>query len=321
MKKLSTTNAKHQGEFQGLVIERKGPVLTVESSNGTIVDCEGHGPGKKAVVGDMVSYDTAATDLAQGVITQIHPRKNSLIRADALHRKPQTIAANIDRIYIVVALEPPMREGLIDRYLVCAHAQGLEASIIYNKVDLIDDDELYEEIRENLQCYVDLGYPLFYVSAETGAGLDDLRKTLDGERSIFVGHSGVGKTSLLNALDPGLGRKVQDLSAASGRGQHTTSASALFHLPSGGDVIDSPGIRSLGIWQLDPDTLRDHFIEFADYAPGCRFNNCRHLEEPGCAVKAALDRCEIAQHRYDHYVSIRNSLIDIEQGSAQDFFD
>ncbi len=309
----------------GRVIARKGPVVTVETANG-VFDCEGRGPGKKAVVGDIVRYALGCeTGLAEGLVTAIADRKNALVRSDALSRKPQALAANVDRLYIVVALEPPMRPGLIDRYLVAAHAQGFEASIVYNKWDLVDDPELEDEIREDLEIYPDLGYPVYFASAENGEGLDALKRALAGECSIFVGHSGVGKTSLLNKLAPGLDLRVQDLSPASGRGQHTTTAAALFHLPSGGDLIDSPGIRGFGLWEMDPDELRLHFVEFADFAEECRFHNCRHLAEPGCAIKAAVARQEISKSRYASYVGIFNSLIDFaqgqNQGSSKDFFD
>lgn len=284
-------------------------MFTVETDAGERVDCVVRGRKQDVVVGDRVRFEPDVdNEMAAGLITAVAPRESALVRADALGRRAQVLAANLDRVFVVCAVEPPVREGLIDRYLVAAHAQGLEAAIVFNKLDLAEPEEL-DEIREMLDVYPALGLELLYVSAEDGTGLDALREATRGRCSIFVGHSGVGKTSLLNALDPGLGERVQDLSVASGRGQHTTTTSALYALPGGGEVIDSPGVRGFGLWGIDADAVRHHFPEFVERAPGCKFADCRHIHEPQCAVLAALDAGEIAESRYDSYLKIRASLM------------
>lgn len=293
----------------GRVITRLGPVYTVEADDGSLIDCIARGRAKKAVVGDRVRFETDVdNEMAEGLVTGIGPRHSALVRADAMGRRAQTLAANIGRIFIVAAVEPPLREGLIDRYLVAAHAQGIEASIVFNKVDLLDAEEA-EEVGARLAVYPPLGYPVLFASAESGHGVEELRAATRGLCSIFVGHSGVGKTSLLNVLDPGLGERVQALSAASGRGQHTTTTSALYALPGGGEVIDSPGVRGFALWGIDADSVHKHFPEFLELADQCRFANCRHLEEPQCRVIEAVESGEIAESRYDSYLKIRESLL------------
>ncbi len=299
----------------GQVIARKGPVMTIELPGGETVDCIGHGPGKGAVVGDLVHLDFDAEDeravsaMCAGVVRHVSERRTELIRSDALGRRAQVLAANVDMLFIVVAPEPPLREGLIDRYLVAADRAGLVARVVFNKIDLLDDAGLLDAL-ERLQIYPKLGYPLHLTSADSRQGVDALAEALVGQTSIFVGHSGVGKTSLLNALDPGLGERVQDLSGASGRGQHTTSASALYHLPRGGDLIDSPGVRGFGLWDIAPEEVKDHFVELATRADQCRFADCQHISEPGCAVLSALKKREISEKRYDSYLRIRDSIDD-----------
>ncbi|MCA9541602.1 MAG: ribosome small subunit-dependent GTPase A [Myxococcales bacterium] len=291
---------------------RLGPVFTVRTAEGEDVECVARGDGKRAVVGDDVRFvPDADTEMAQGLIIGIGERRTALVRADALGRREQVLAANLDRIFVVTAVEPPLREGLIDRYLVVAHAQGIEAHIIFNKVDLIaDDPAALEDIGDRLAIYPRLGYPVHFTAASTGAGLGDLRRALRRRTSIFVGHSGVGKTSLLNALDPALGERVQALSEASGRGRHTTSSSFLHVLPDGGEVIDSPGVRAFGLWDIDPDEVGSHFVELARLAPRCKFADCRHVHEPECAVLAAVEAGRIEESRYASYVNIRTSLLE-----------
>ncbi len=294
---------------EGRVVTRRGPVLTVEMDDGVVVECVARGKGKRAVVGDRVRFARDAdTEMAAGLVTEVAERRSALVRADALGRREQVLAANIDHIFVVVTIEPPLREGLIDRYLVAAHMQGIDASVVFNKVDLLDDPDLIDEVGERLAPYPGLGHPVYFVSAATGHGLDELRDALRDRCSVFVGHSGVGKTSLLNGLDPTLGERVQALSESSGRGQHTTSGAMLHHLPGGGDVIDSPGVRGFAIWGLEPRELRDHFPEFVELADRCRFKDCQHLEEPACAVQAAVEDGAIAESRYASYLKIRASL-------------
>jgi ribosome biogenesis GTPase / thiamine phosphate phosphatase len=294
----------------GRVVGRIGPVLIVETEAGALVRCVAQGRRKTVVVGDNVGFapDTETT-LAQGLVLEVLERRSALTRADALGRREQILAANIDTIFIVVCTEPPLREGLIDRYLVAAEMQGIDAEIVFNKVDLIaSDPEQLEEVAARLAAYPPLGYPVHFVSAHAGHGVNELAGAFEEQTSILVGHSGVGKTSLLNALNPVLAERVNELSDSSGRGQHTTSASALYHLPGGGDVIDSPGVRAFAIWDLDPRELRDYFVEMKALVKACKFGDCQHMHEPGCAVLEALEEGDIAASRYESYLKIRESL-------------
>ncbi len=281
--------------------------MTVRTPNGE-VDCIGLGAGKGAVVGDHVwiSLD-ADTDMADGVVRGVSERESVLVRSASMGRRRQVIAANVDQVFVVVSMEPPLREGLIDRYLAAAHQAGIGARIVFNKLDLLDDEELIE-VLERLRVYPEIGYPLHLASAISGQGVEALAAALVDNCSIFVGHSGVGKTSLLNVLDPGLGERVQTLSDSSGRGQHTTTSCAMYTLPGGGDVIDSPGVRAFGLWDLAPEEVRDCFVELAQAAEDCRFSDCQHIAEPGCAVKAGLETGQITHARYDSYLRLRESI-------------
>lgn len=291
------------------VVDRHGPVITVERPDGTRVPCLGHGKGKLAVVGDQVFLeDGSDSTLAEARIVRIAPRRNALVRTDALGRKGQTVAANLDRIFVVVAIEPPLRVGLIDRYLVAGDHAGIECHVLLNKADLLHTQDDIDFVGESLACYPQAGIGVHFASAATGHGIADLKSELRGRTSMFVGHSGVGKTSLLNALSPGLGEAVRALSESSGRGTHTTSRASLYRIGTDISVIDSPGVRGFSPWDLLPEKLKDHFPEFRKLAPQCRFSDCQHLEEPACAVRAALEEGDIADSRYDSYVKIRGSL-------------
>ena len=275
---------------------------------GRKIECIARGKGKQAVVGDQVYFSFEQSDLAQGLILHVLPRKNALVRADALGRKAQTLAANLDRIWIVCAVEPIPKGGLIDRYLVAAHRQGIEAGVLFNKVDLIQDEEHEALINDVLAPYVDLGLPVLKVSAHTQDGLKPLYEALKNRRSVFVGHSGVGKTSLLNALIPGLDEAVKEVSTATGKGQHTTTTSTLYTLDETIEIIDSPGIRGFALWKLPAEELKNHFVEFLDYADQCYFHNCLHINEPKCAVLDAVDDDLIYYDRYDAYLRIYEDL-------------
>ena len=286
----------------GQVVCRKGPVLYVDRG-GERIACSARGPGKGAVVGDLIFLEA-------DVVTGCVPRQTELVRVDALGDRPHTIAANVDRMFIVCAVEPPLREGLIDRYLVAAHRAGIAAHIVFNKTDLFleDDPEDEADFRERLSPYPPLGVPVHYVSALEARGVESVHAALTGHLGIFVGHSGVGKTSLLNALCPGLEHRTQDLSEQSGRGRHTTSHTELFEVPGGGRIIDSPGVRAFGLWAIDPAEVKNHFVEFLPLAARCRFADCAHAEEPACAVRDAAEAEKISPFRYEAYLRIRESL-------------
>lgn len=321
-----------EGVCEGLVVGRLGPVLIVrwdqggappstfwgddevEITLGGEVPCIARGHGKAAVVGDAVYFIWEQGELGCGAVVAVELRTNALVRADALGRRPQTLAANLDRVWVVSALDPPPKSGLIDRYLVATHANQIPVGLILNKVDLFMDTEHVEELERLLLPYQKLKIPILLLSAHEGDGLPELRAALRGQRSVFVGHSGVGKTSLLNALVPELDEPVTEVSEATGKGQHTTTTSTLYRLESGGELIDSPGIRGFGLWGMSPRELKDHFVEFTRISEQCYFNDCMHLHEPDCAVLSAVDSGEIDFERYDAYLRIYEDLLD-EEGS------
>jgi len=261
-------------------------------------------PGGPVAVGDRVRL--TPVDDKTGVIEEILPPETELTRRAAgpedRHWKRQRLVANVDQIVPMFAVqEPPPNFRFLDRYLVTVEAAELPAIICLNKVDLgIPDD-----VAEMAQVYQRIGYPVLLTSAVTGEGLDDLRDALKGHTTAFCGPSGVGKSSLLNALQPGLGLEVNEVSEATGKGRHTTSSVTRFPLDIGGYVVDTPGLRELGLYDVDPEYVDVYFPEMAPYIDHCRFPDCIHLTEPGCAVLAALERGEVSPERYESYLRLR----------------
>ena len=235
-------------------------------------------------------------------VTAVLPRRSLLTRADPHDaRRSRAIAANVDVVVVVVAAKaPPLHPRLIDRYLVAVARSGARAALVVNKFDLLDDDER-RDVGASLQPYRELGLPVLACSAVAGAGIEELREVLAGATCVFVGQSGVGKSSLLNALHVTAAAKTGAVRAGDGRGRHTTSASSLYELPGGIRVIDTPGIRRFSVDDADAATLADGFSEFMAYAARCRYRDCTHAHEPGCAVKAAVDAGAITRDRYTSY--------------------
>ncbi|SDL06279.1 ribosome biogenesis GTPase [Franzmannia pantelleriensis] len=255
------------------------------------------------VTGDHVVWRQAND--ASGVVVARSERDSVLERPDARGQlKP--VAANLDQILIVFAAEPEPHANLIDRYLVAAEATGIDPVLVLNKVDLLPEQG--GELRELLGRYEALGYPVVLASAKQEGGLDALHQRLTGHTSVFVGQSGVGKSSLIDRLLPDHALRIGALSEDSRKGTHTTTTAMLYHLPAGGELIDSPGIREFGLTHLDAEQVTEGFIEFRDYLGRCRFRDCRHREEPGCALLAAVDRGDIHPQRFASYRRILASL-------------
>jgi ribosome biogenesis GTPase len=241
-----------------------------------------------------------------GLIVERLPRRSVLSRIDV--GRPgfeQVIAANVDQLVIVVATDaPPLRERLIDRYLVASHKGGLAPLLCVNKIDLADPQEVYGRI----QIYERLGYPIVVTSVTLPYGIEDLRAALAGRTSVFSGPSGAGKSSLLNALDPGLRLRVGEVSSRTRKGGHTTTSARLYRLADGAHVVDTPGLRELNVWNLLPDEVERYFVEFQGRT--CRFRSCRHLQEPGCAIREAVEAGEIAFSRYESYLRLMETAGD-----------
>ncbi len=255
-------------------------------------------------VGDRV---TVQVEGERGVIDAVLPRKNVLLRPTP-HNKNVLLstAANVDVLVVVAATkDPPLRVGLIDRFLVSAESRGMDALIVVNKCDEGDDAAVEDATR----VYAEMGYVVMRTSATTGAGIDALKEALAGKTALFVGHSGVGKTSLTNALLPGLEAKIGDV-AKHGRGRHTTTHVALYRLENGGHLVDSPGLREFGIIDVPKDELAILMPDLRPFAVDCKYSNCSHSHEPSCAVRAAVERGAVRRERYDSYLRILESLDD-----------
>lgn len=284
----------------GSVIVNYGSRALVEIAPARNLLCSVRGKRLRTVCGDRVEWRRVDTD--SGVIERILPRRNALERADGRHRT-SVLAANLDRVIVVTAPEPPLDPVLIDRYLVMIERAGIEAGLLLNKSDVMSP--AHESV---LAEFADLGYPVWLVSALTGAGLDALRAALVGRTTMLVGQSGVGKSSLLNALVPDLGLQTRALSLASGEGRHTTTTSSRYRLASGDSLVDSPGVREYWLPEMPAAELMRGFREIARAGETCRFRDCMHVNEPDCAVRAAVDDRKISARRYASYRALLRAV-------------
>lgn len=296
---------------KGIVVAAKGRLFLVESANGTLVLCDVRGNVKKesekttpVAVGDDVVI--SFTHDGGGIIEEVGERRTAFFRPQMeVKGVRQVIAANLDKLAVVASIKsPPIKDALIDRFLIAGQVGNLEPCILINKMDLEESDEH----KEIIDAYTEIGFPTFPVSAATGHGIDALRIFLKGHRTLFTGLSGVGKSTILNLLIPGLSQKTDQVSEYSNKGKHTTTNIELFALPDGGHIVDSPGIKVMKFAEVSVDELQEYYPEFFAYRESCRFQPCSHDKEPKCGVKAALERGEIHRFRYDNYVTILNSL-------------
>jgi ribosome biogenesis GTPase len=290
-------------EQHGVVVAHFGTQVAVENEDGLGQRCHLRANLEGLVTGDEVVW--CAGD-STGVVVAARPR-NSVLRRPDPYGGLKPVAANIDQVIIVVAPLPEAHANLIDRYLVAAEASAIEPVILLNKVDLLEaDPDLADTLDDLLMPYIQLGYRVLRASAREG-GLEALRAALDGRTSAFVGQSGVGKSSLVNALLPEAAMRVGELSEQRGKGTHTTTTAQLFHLPSGGTLIDSPGIREFGLWHMSREDVERGFVEFRPFLGSCRFRNCQHRQEPGCAILEGLRTGAISRRRLDSYRHIVTS--------------
>lgn len=297
--------------LDGTVIAMHGPLVRVQVGDETLVVASrrrlnwegGTPPAARLVVGDSVTLEMQGED---GVIVAVHARRNCLLRKAPSKNRAQVLAANVDQALLVFAArEPTAKPGLLDRFLVACHLAGIQAVIAINKVD-----QGLDEVEGWLPAYEQAGNRLLMVSARTGWGLGAVKRILVDRTTLFCGPSGAGKSSLLNAVYPGFRLKVGELSEATGKGRHTTSAAELMPLPYGGFVVDTPGLKEFGVWEASREELEAAFPEIASCASNCRFPDCSHRDEPGCAVCAATEAGDIAEHRVTSFRKILEEAVE-----------
>ena len=294
------------GEAQeGLVMAHFGATIDVETQDKSIVRCHVRSNLPALVTGDQVIWH--ADDQGSGVISAVAERRTILTRPD-YRGTLRPVAANVDRIVIVVAPSPRTPVNLIDRYLVATAHDDIDPVILLNKADLLDQAPV---MREEIDQYRALGYETLVASAKEAEGLTLIQDLVREGNSVFVGQSGVGKSSIIQTLLPEEDIRVGEISEATGKGKHTTTTAKLYHIPSGGQLIDSPGIREFGLWHTEPEDLDKGFPDVTKHADGCKFSDCSHTHEPGCHVKKALESGELYQRRYESYISIRDSLDEV----------
>jgi len=309
---------------KGLVYKSTGSWYQVKSDEGNFYQCRIKGKLRLSgirstspvAVGDRVGFDL--DDEAIGVIHTIDQRENYLVRKSVnLSKQLHIIGANIDLVFLVITLKNPETfTTFIDRFLVSAAAFGIETVMLFNKMDQYSEEEL-EIVNELKELYTSIGYQSVLCSTKSGQGISELQNLMKDHTSIFSGHSGAGKSTLINTVAPELRLKIGEISEQHGQGQHTTTFAEMFDLSFGGRIIDSPGIRGFGIADIDKEEIARYFKEFFKASENCKFNNCQHLSEPGCAVKSELEEGVIAESRYQSYLSM---VLEEEGPYRQDLF-
>ncbi len=296
---------------QGLVLKSTGKWYDVLLENGTKLICqvrgkirmEGRSTTNPVAAGDNV--DVELENEQEGNIIRIHPRKNYIIRKSVnLSKEAQIIASNLDQAILVITItRPQTTPGFIDRFLVTADAYDIPVVLAFHKMDQYDEHERHE-VNALIANYEKIGYSCLRTSLVDGTGIKELESILENKTSLISGHSATGKSSIINHMIPGIDLKTGEVSEASNKGQHTTTFAEMHPLPNGGYIVDTPGIKGFGLVDIPKDELHHHFIEFFALLPECKYHNCIHLNEPGCAVRKALDAGELVASRYNSYVSM-----------------
>jgi ribosome biogenesis GTPase len=292
--------------LQGLIIKAQSGFFTVKTRQGFVI-CQLRGKLKQGkAIGDLASigdtvWVTVLTD-GSGVIEEVEERKRAIVRLDPRPQGDyqQVLLANPDQaVFVFACAHPSPRLKMLDRFLVIAEKQNIPPVIVANKIDLVED------AKKIFGLYESIGYRVLYTSTKTGAGIEALKSILSGKISAFAGPSGAGKSSLLNAMQPGLGLVVNEISKVMDKGKHTTVTRELFPLEGGGYLADTPGWKSLALWDTEPEELDGYFPELRELVQHCQFNDCTHTHEPGCAVRRALDEGKIYPERYESYLRLR----------------
>lgn len=301
--------------MNGRVIKSTGSWYILQTESGEIVKARIRGKFRldnirhtnPVAVGDFVDFETDKDGL--GIITKIHERKNYIIRRSVnLSKKSHIIASNIDKAFLVVTIDNPKTSfGFIDRFLVTAEAYHIPVVLLINKMDAYDED-LKEEVKYYRYLYEAIGYKTMEISSKTGLGLDELQSELKDITSLIAGHSGVGKSTLMNVLNPELNLKTSVVSDFNQKGQHTTTFAEMYEWPFGGYCIDTPGIKEFGLVEMEKEEIQQYFPEIFERKGECKFDNCLHLNEPKCAIIEAVENGEIAPSRYDNYLGFLEEI-------------
>lgn len=298
----------------GTVYKSTGSWYTVKTPEGEIYECRIKGKfrikGIKSTnpvaVGDVVDFDLEHLgDEAVGVIKEIHDRENYIVRKSVnLSKRTHVIAANIDQVFLLITISNPVTyTSFIDRFLVTAEAYDIKAVLVFNKTDTYTEEELIQA-KYLAQMYRCIGYECMGISAKTGKNVDQVKEMMKGKTSMFSGHSGVGKSTLVNMIEPSFDLKTAEISEYHRQGQHTTTFAEMYDLSFDARIIDTPGIRGFGVVDMEKDEIGDYFPEFFALKSECKFNNCLHVDEPKCAVKRALDNNQVAWSRYRSYIQL-----------------
>ena len=298
--------------MKGVVTKSTGSWYSVLTESHERIDCrlkgkfriQGIKSTNPVAVGDFVKFELEQGK-ETGVINEILDRKNYIIRKSVnLSKQTHIIAANIDIAFLLVTIDnPPTFPSFIDRFLATAEAYNIKAVLIFNKLDTYSDAAL-EQLAILEDIYTSIGYDCLVISATKNIGVDEVKEMMQGKTTMFSGHSGVGKSTLINAIEPGLSLKTKEVSKQHKQGMHTTTFAEMFELSFGGFIIDTPGIKGFGVVDFEPEEIGDYFPEFFELKSECKFNNCLHINEPKCAIKEALEAGEIAYSRYNSYVQM-----------------
>ncbi|MEZ4799006.1 MAG: ribosome small subunit-dependent GTPase A [Flavobacteriales bacterium] len=300
----------------GLVLKSTGKNYDVKGEDGKVYQCQirgklrlkGLSTTNPIAAGDRVNFEIDSDNT--GIIKDIHERKNYIIRKSVnLSKEAQIVASNIDNAFLIITTtRPQTTPGFIDRFLITAEAYDIPTTLVFHKIDQYTEEELYD-VDDLITTYIEVGYPVLVTSLVNGQNLDKMQELMKDKINLLSGHSGTGKSSLVNYFIPGKDIRIGDISEFSNKGQHTTTFAEMHELPFGGYIVDTPGIKGFGLVDIPKDEISNYFIEFFKRLPDCKFSNCKHINEPGCAVVKGVEEGTLSASRYNSY----RSMIDDEE--------